>query len=237
MPEAELDAAPETQETLAPPVPAPSVASGTPSGLTLEDEDRLVAKLTARLVPDLAEQVDKRSQSVKDKRIAGLEKSVAEFAEIAERLKVAGGDPVKAAREYQVDKMLQGGQEFPQSIGGTVDAADLQAETVEILDLARSLGVEIANNDPELAKAAEEMSKRPWKASDWHRQVNVIVANRKKQGTASAAAVAVEGGGKPPGKRSMEDVQSDLANATSTGRPVAEIKKYADELRELINKG
>ena len=75
-------------------LPTPEV-SPQPSGAipsAAPDADLIVSRLKSELLPELKQYVDRGSQSVKDRRIASLEKRIEDLASAKAALDAHGGD-------------------------------------------------------------------------------------------------------------------------------------------------
>src|SRR3989304_661535 len=180
----------ETQEKPTPAVPSP-VSAVTPSAPSL-DADLLAnalanPKVRGALVETLRPEWQKDSQSVKDKRIAGLTDDV-------ERLKVyiqkSGGDVDAAVREMRVDELLEG---RPARGGAeSEDVAYMTAKSALILKDA-----EISFEDPEYRLLVAQYEGRI-NPNQWVDVVQHFADSRQKKATRQTsvtASAAVGGGG------------------------------------------
>jgi hypothetical protein len=139
------------------------------------DEDALVSKIVDRLSPE----IEKRVQSVKDKRFGGLEKlgGVDELLRLKDYIKQQGGDVDKGVREYQIDQLLN--QAAPQGSAANganrsaVDTTRVQQRTTELLNDAG-----ISPTDPDYLALVNKTYAAP---EDWYHAVSRFAVRRGKQ--------------------------------------------------------
>src|SRR3990167_215473 len=149
MSDSPTEIAPEVAEPLALPMPAVSPTSETPPSAA-PDADAIVSRLKEALLPELKSYVDRGTQSVKDRRIAGIER---DLQTLKTALDAHGGDVNKAAREIAIDEFLSERQESPSNLGKVGE--DWGARVQKLLaDAEKSAGVKVPIDDPELQSAA-----------------------------------------------------------------------------------
>ncbi len=174
------------------------------------DEDALVSKIVDRLAPE----IEKRVQSTKDKRFAGLDKlgGVDELLKLKDHIKAQGGDVDKGLREYQIDQLLNQtptGSPAPAASRPVVDQASVQKRTAEILTDAG-----IAFDDPEYVALAGKPHANP---DAFYHEVGRFAIRRAKQSFTPGAATVSAGGGGVPASGNQNDklnrLYGDLAEA------------------------
>lgn len=220
-----------------PSVPTLAVSPEVPVGASASggfNEDELVSKIVARLAPE----IDKRVQSVKDKRLSALDKlgGVDDLLALKDYIKAKNGDVDAAVREMRIDQVLSGqsASPAPAGTGAAVEApSDIKEWTAEVLNEAG-----ISFEDPEYkALAGERVATR----AEWDRKLTRFVAKRNKQGVTPGAASAVgDGGGATPAAGS-KDAQLNSKYARLRELQVMapslqinqEMKKVEGEIRAL----
>src|SRR3990167_58626 len=203
-----LESAQDAPEVQPEPQAEPSVPSRgqAPSPETLAEEDALVARLTKRMLaelkPTIEETASRKAQSVTDGTLAKYQK-------MATKLKEAGGDPVKAAREAAIDDLIGGGS--PRDLVGTEPEEDeatavMQAKTSIILDSAG-----IASDDPDYKKLVARYQGRIKDPDAWADVLQTFVGNRKKQEAVPNPAAAITGPGRPASGKTQEQEITDIS--------------------------
>src|SRR3990172_4924967 len=185
----------ETQEqpTLVVPSPASKTAPSAPA-LT---SDQLVSAvksdptLRSALVEALRPEWQKDTQSVKDKRIAGLMSDVEQWKAY---LKAAGGDVDLAAREMRIDTILEG-RDSPQVRGGTGETEEVAYMKARTELTLKNAGIPFDDPEYKLLAAQYEARVNP---TQWVDVVEHFAETRQKKvskQTSVTASAAVGGGG------------------------------------------
>jgi hypothetical protein len=189
MTDEKLESGQEPQETQETPSPAvPSVPSGDKqTSAPPVDAEALARQLAPHLVEALRPEWQKDDQSVKDKRIAGLESNV---DALTAQLKAMGVSPdviAKAQREAAVDIMLKGQQEPVR--GGTEGEVKGAMESISAQYLSEA---GIAFDDPAYLALVKEYG---WinTADNWRAVMKTFVetasTRQAKQASITPAAV------------------------------------------------
>ena len=153
MPDEPTESAPEVAEAQALPTPAVSQPSEVQQPSATADTDAIVLRLKEALLPELKQYVDRGTQSVKDRRIAGLEKKIEELASAKVALDAHGGDVHKAARDLAIDEWLTKGEQQPAS---GRSGEDWETGVQKILTEAeKTAGVKVPLDDPDLQAVAK----------------------------------------------------------------------------------
>src|SRR3990167_5052181 len=104
---------PVESQSLPSPVVSPKTSEAPPSAAL--DADTLVSRLETSLLPKLKDYIDRGNQPVRDRRIAGQERTLTEIGEELQsfkaRLDAHGGDVNKAAQEVAVERILSRGEQ------------------------------------------------------------------------------------------------------------------------------
>ena len=224
MPDTPTEIAPEVAEPLALPTPAVSPPSETPPSAA-PDADAIVSRLKEALLPELKSYVDRGTQSVKDRRIAGIER---DLQTLKTALDAHGGDVNKAAREIAIDEFLSERQESPSNLGKVGE--DWGARVQKLLaDAEKSAGVKVPIDDPELQSAA-----RGSYASfdDALAAVNRVVLRRAR----GVPAVATEVSGLPATSPDVDALTNSIQKLISIGAPTDAIVAARAKLLEAMSK-
>lgn len=223
-----LESASELQESADKPVRVPSGAAEgqPPSGSRLEQEDALVAKITAKLFPEI-EKVRREFQSDKDRRIPKIEARVEEIARV---LNVPVEQVEKAQREIAVNRLVE--KEMSRASDGsgdedTEDVAYMQAQTSIIL---QSAGV--PEDDPDYNKLVDQYQGKIKDPKKWVDVVESFAKNRAKQERPAKPAAAFPESGRSAGK-SFADEADELAAELEAlyKKPIAETAKRRAEIK------
>lgn len=208
----------ETQES-----PTISEASAAPTSSPV-DVDQIAERVAKFLEPRL-QTIERASQSLKDKRLARLETSV---EEIAARFKIPPEELAAFDRERKIDRILER-EEAPQ---GKSWADEWQEESEEILVSAvENFGVKIERGDPDFQAIVRGSFPSKGKALA---AVNKLVAQRSKQGSVAASAVAGEGTGRSHESSDLDGLRKSVEEARKKGLPIAELRKRSDALKEAM---
>lgn len=219
--------APESVEPMVLPTPEVSPPSEpTPSAAL--DVGQLVSQLKESILPELKQYVDRSTQSVKDRRIAGLEQRVSDLTSAKAALEAHGGDINKAARELAIDELLGRG-DSPANLGKVGE--DWGAGVQKILSEAASAGIKISADDPEL-QAVSKGSYASW--ADAYAAVNRVVLRRAKG--VSTANVPAEVSGLPITSKSVDELTSQLTNLIASGAPTEAILNTKRQLLEATQR-
>ena len=217
-------------------LPTPEV-SPQPSGATpsaAPDADLIVSRLKSELLPELKQYVDRGNQSVKDRRIAGLEKRIEELTSAKTALDAHGGDVGKAARELAIDDLLGQGQESQANLGKVGE--DWEAGVREILvDAEKSAGVKVPLDDPELRAAVLNPDGTPKTFPSWSKAyaaVNRVVLRRAKG--VPAAMVPAEVAGLSATPLDVGQLTDNLNRLIVSGAPTVTILEAKARLQEAM---
>ena len=222
-------------------VPTLNASPEVPVGATASggfNEDAVVEKIVARLDGVL----DRKLQSVKDKRFSKLDQlgDISPLLAIKDQLMAAGLDEGKfnaVVKDYRIEQLLASQPASPVT-GGTVTAPepanDIKTWTAEVLSDAG-----IAYDDPEYL----ELVKKPVASrGDWDRNLTKFVAKRSKQATVPGAASAVASGtgataANSGGNEAKLDAKyarlSELHRAAPSLATRQEIKALTEEINKL----
>jgi len=248
MPEELKEGAPETaEESVGLAVPeisegAPEVQQPSPAtaGLTEERLKELLEDQKAAL----AEMIERRVQSTKDRRIGKLESKVDELLVLRQEVEAAGGwDPVisqqRQAEDWEarmtriVDARLPR-QPASQPVSDPTDAwrAEWNAESQKILDAASKLGIVITPEEYNAAMFGKKF-KTP---GDAYAALNQAIIRKGRGDDVTTAAVATEGGGVPrtPEPTTPKPFRQQLDEAKKKGD--AEARKVLDAQWAVIEK-
>ena len=222
----------EVPESKAPPVPEISELSGDkPPSAAAVDAETLADQLTERVLERLGPELDKRVQSVKDRRLSALDGLDVEALRKLNAYVKKYGDENEAVRQMQIDH-------FVSQASGQVDLGrsapkETRDTTVILAEVKEDLGVEIAPDDPDLIEASKKKTYTSWDA--WRAEVMKLGARRAKQANASPSAVVAETPQKAPSNSSldaafqkMQRVQNDT-KATPAALEAA-VKEYREAL-------
>ncbi len=177
---------------------SPVVPGAVPSSQGVS-EDALVEKAVARL----DSLIDKRLQSMKDKRLGVLDNGGAEaIATLKEYIKAKNGDVDAAVREMSIDQLIAKQQPVQAGVAGTTPAQDTTKVMTEwTRDYLNEAG--IAFDDPEYAQLVKGGATG---LPDWQNKVTRLAARRAKQAVQPGAASATgASGGSVAGAGTNED--------------------------------
>ena len=225
----------ETQEKPTPAVPSP-VSAVTPSAPSL-DADLLAnalanPKVRGALVETLRPEWQKDSQSVKDKRIAGLTDDV---ERLKAYMKATGGDVDAAVREMRIDDVLEG-RASPDTVRGRTvpesqDEAYMKARSAQILNDAQ-----ISFDDPEYGVLVAQYQGRV-NPAQWVDIVANLANSRQKKATKQTgvtAAAAVGGGAAAaPGSGDVDALTAELEAIQAGQRGSLTDPKLREKRKEL----
>ena len=230
MPDEPTESAPEVAEAQALPTPAVSQPSEVQQPSATADTDAIVLRLKEALLPELKQYVDRGTQSVKDRRIAGLEKKIEELASAKVALDAHGGDVHKAARDLAIDEWLTKGEQQPAS---GRSGEDWETGVQKILSEAeKSAGVKVPLDDPDL-QAVAKGSYQSW--ADAYAAVNRVVLRRAKG--LPAASMPTEVTGIPVTPPDVDGLTAILQKLIATpGTPTEAIVGAKQKLLEAMSK-
>ena len=230
MPDEPTESAPEVAEAQALPTPAVSQPSEVQQPSATADTDAIVLRLKEALLPELKQYVDRGTQSVKDRRIAGLEKKIEELASAKVALDAHGGDVHKAARDLAIDEWLTKGEQQPAS---GRSGEDWETGVQKILSEAeKSAGVKVPLDDPDL-QAVAKGSYQSW--ADAYAAVNRVVLRRAKG--LPAASMPTEVTGIPVTPPDVDGLTATIQKLIATpGTPTEAIVAARNKLLEAMSK-
>jgi len=216
----------EPAEPVALPTPEVSPVSQTPPSAAPDVGEQL-SRLKTDLLAELKTYVDRSGQSVKDRRIAGLEQKVQELTSAKAALDAHGGDVNKAARELTIDDLLNR-QESPANRGAVGEDWGERVQKL-LADAEKSAGVKVPIDDPELQSAA-----RGSYASfdDALAAVNRVVLRRAR----GVPAVATEVSGLPATSPDVDALTNSIQKLISIGAPTDAIVAARAKLLEAMSK-
>ena len=225
---------PESAELQALPAPVVSPPSeATPSAET--DLSAQLTRLKVDLLGELKTYVDRTSQSVKDRRIVGLEKRIEELSAAKAALDAHGGDVTKAAREAAIDEIL-GGQESPANLGKVGEDWDAGVQRI-LSEAEQTAGVKIPLNDPELRAAVTQPDGKPKAFPSWadaYAAINRVVLRRSRG--ISAGTVPAEVSGLPATTANADELAVQLQTLLRSGAPSAAIAAKKKQLLEAVQR-
>jgi len=173
-----------------PTLEVPSVASGVQQTSGSQNDEAVLERLLSRV----DERLDRKMQSLKDKRIAELEKKINMLLDEGESA------PVRevSGRTKQADQS-----------GGEDHQPYMEAMTAQILR-----GADIAFDDPDYVALVNEYGQKITNPDQWEKVVREFANNKKVKGTKQSnvtpAAMSSSGSSPPPGQRDTEKVASEL---------------------------
>jgi hypothetical protein len=225
-------------------VPTPDLASQpsqgqAPSTPQVIDAEAIAASVRDSLKSDIKElsELVKRVQSDKDRRITGIQRSV---ADLARRLGVPEEKVVQAQRDQVLDEMVEERLSSPAAPGrapGEQASPDkgFKDETALLLTkLEAQHGVQIANDELEAMIAEREKSGRPYRSTaDYYSDISDLALKKVKQGGVTSAAAVGEAGGKAPAAETDDEIAEKLEKAFR--QPTAnagELKRLKEEAKK-----
>jgi len=235
MPDEPTESAPEVAEAPALPTPAVSQPSEAKQPSAVPDADALVSRVRDTLLPEFERLLDRRDQSVKDKRLAGQERSIAalegQVSEMKARLAEHGGDVTKTARDIALDDILSRGQEQQPASGRSGE--DWETGVQKILSEAEKIaGVKVPLDDPDL-QAAAKGSYQSW--ADAYAAINRVVLRRAKG--LPAASMPTEVTGIPVTPPDVDGLTATIQKLIATpGTPTDVILAAKQKLLEAMSK-
>jgi len=187
------------------------------------DLETTVSRLKEALLPEIRQLVERQGQSLKDRRIAGIER---DLQTLKQYLDGSGGDINRAARELAIDELLSQGAEQTANQGKVGE--DWQAGVLKILEEAeKTAGVKISLDDPELVAAARGQY-ASW--AEAYAAVNRVVLRRAKG--VPAGVVPTEVSGTSPTSKSVEELTVQLDKLYRTGGSMEQIHALKKQLLE-----
>lgn len=200
-----------TQEAAAPTTPKFSAAS-TPAPASQPGFDK------AAFMSEILAEVDKRNQSIKDKRLAAIDRlgGVEDLVKLKEYIKAKPTDPDGAIRDYQLDQLLaERSQQQPAALPEvpvrTAPADTTLDVTAWTTDILTEAGVDWNTDAAYQAHAA-----KPYASPEaWKTATVKFIAQRAKQGyqPGAASAAATTGGATLPGNKGTKQERKDAIYA------------------------
>lgn len=204
----------------APPPTVPSGAPGdkppsTPSGEPLD----VIAQLTRlasevqQLRADLPDVVEGQIKRTKDRRFRSLQgidpDTLIAFKGYLDKF---GGDFERAARELQIDLMLEG-KAGPVPTPGSDGEGQAFATGAELAGISSGILTEagLAFDDPAYLAFVQQNQGRRFKAEEWRSAVNSFAFKRIRQGSPAAGAIVGEQGLPPPPADLQREYDKELA--------------------------
>jgi hypothetical protein len=221
---------PEVAEPQALPAPVISQPSE-PAPSAAPDLSEQLTRLKTDLLTELKTYVDRSSQSVKDRRIVGLERKIEELSAAKIVLAAHGGDVAKAAREAAIDEIL-GGRESPANQGKVGEDWDADVQKI-LLDAEQTAGVKVPLNDPELRAAVTRPDGTPKEFSSYSDALSAVnrVVLRRARGTPAAITEIAGAPATPP---NVDALTNNLQALIASGAPTVAIVAARDELLKAM---
>lgn len=236
--------APELEESGAPAPAISQVLEVSPLpvqvGLTEAALQELLNARFAALQESLLEQVERTAQSVKDRRIGKLEKTVEEITALRSQLEAAGGDwsaLEKAARDGDLSKRLEALEArtsvTPAPSGDEAWKQEWQAESAKVLGAAAKLGVTLSDEEYSAALFGKKFAS---KGEAYAALQGAIFSKMKGESVAGLAAVASEGGEDIRPAPGAKNLRQKVADAKAKGAKPAELQALVDAQWDIVDK-
>jgi hypothetical protein len=221
-----VESAPEVSESPALPKPTVSPPSEVKPPSPSLDVGELASRLKSDLLPELKSYIDRSNQSIKDRRIAGLEQ---QFDKLKSYLDASGGDPKRAAREMAVDDLLSERQEQPANQGKVGE--DWEGGVQRILrEAEEAAGIKVSPDDPEL-RAVAGGTYSSW--SEAYAAVNRVVLRRARGVPAPVAEIRGMTSTTTP---TVDDLTNKVNQLIAVGAPTEALLSAKKELLEAVSK-
>jgi hypothetical protein len=226
-----VESTPGAEETPSPPA---SEAQAAPSAV---DEE----SMKAILEPLVQAEVEKRTQSIKDKRIAKQESRISSLEDTlnqVKELKAEGMSEKQAIQYMQMEELLKSQGQVPPEVP---PAEELAAPKPVAADTLLSSVLNSFELDSGEADVVEIIRSNPGDAAAQILAVTKLVESRKQAQTTppNPAATLPSGGGSAVESETLESIQAEL-NAElakpATAETRARIRKLGKKSKELIPK-
>lgn len=218
----------ESAEPQALPAPVVSPPSQTQPSAAPDLSEQLT-RLKTDLLTELKTYVDRSSQSVKDRRIVGLERKIEELSAAKIVLDAHGGDVNKAAREAAIDEIL-GSRESPANQGKVGEDWDADVQSI-LSEAEQSAGVKVPLNDPDLRAAVMNADGTPKRFASYSAALNAVnrVVLRKARGI-PAGIVPTEVAGTAANLPNVDALTNNLQALIASGAPTGQIVEAREKL-------
>lgn len=192
-----------------------------------------VKALAEALRPIVAEEVERRGQSVKDKRFAKIEATQDELLDRFNDLLASGKSPKEAKREIALDQLLA--KTFAEDNDDTLPAraAGIRTQAASVDTAAWLSSIGLTDKDPDVVAAYKDYGDEP---GEFAQQLLNITAKRQQiqQRPANVAQVMSAGGGTGvPNELEAKTARLEILIKNPTLNR-AEIEKLQAELEKLI---